>query len=88
MAARSPRDSYHWQQLRKRMVAAATVCAECGWPLWKDAPPRSPLSPSVDHIVPLSLGGEPFAVSNLRVLHYKCNSSLGARLPRRRRPKW
>jgi hypothetical protein len=88
--SQDPRRTYRWQQLRDRLVRNATTCAICGYPL-QDAPPRSRYSPSVDHIVPVALGGAPFALDNLRVIHYGCNSIRGNRQPklrrrRRRRP--
>jgi hypothetical protein len=74
--------------LAKRLIADAHVCAICGHPLVPDAPPRSRWSSSVDHIMPLELGGSPFDEHNLRVTHLGCNSSAGAaignRSPKRR----
>jgi 5-methylcytosine-specific restriction endonuclease McrA len=40
--------------------------------------PRHPLAPSVDHVVPLSRGGEPLDLDNARPAHYGCNASKGA----------
>lgn len=37
--------------------------------------PRHPLGPSVDHIVPLELGGHPTDRANLRPAHYGCNAA-------------
>ena len=45
----------------------------------RDLPWPDPLSPSIDHIVPLSLGGTDVAV-NKRASHLICNISRGARL--------
>jgi 5-methylcytosine-specific restriction endonuclease McrA len=89
-----PRDSYRWKTLRRRLVRSAEVCAICGRLLDRTAPARSRWSPSVDHIVPLHLGGAPFDPSNLRVTHFGCNSSRGVgRRPARavtvaRRAQW
>lgn len=72
--AGDPRGTYRWKLMRRRLIAEATHCAICGRLLVKDAPPRSSLSPSVDHIVAISRGGEPFKASNLRIVHYSCNA--------------
>ena len=82
------RSGWAWQQVRKRVLDGATVCALCGLELDFSAPPRSPKSPSVDHIVPLSwmrhldgptqtrLATDP---ANLRATHLGCNSERGNR---------
>jgi hypothetical protein len=56
--------------------AGVTHCTKCGLPFIFGVP-RHPRSPSVDHIIPLSLGGDPFAPSNLRPVCYGCNSKGG-----------
>lgn len=62
-----------------RLKAEGTgICALCGTTIWMDAPPRSPLSWTADHIVPYSRGGT-HDIENLREAHYKCNSSRGNR---------
>jgi 5-methylcytosine-specific restriction endonuclease McrA len=81
------RDTYAWKKARKTALLGATHCQICWEPLDFDAPPRSRWSPSVDHIVALALGGAPFAQSNLRVVHAFCNSSAGATLGNRMRPR-
>jgi 5-methylcytosine-specific restriction endonuclease McrA len=86
---RDPRHSYEYQQLAKRLCRSASECAICGRVLLHDAPPRSPWSPSLDHLMPVAFGGTN-ALENLRVVHVSCNSRRGARQPRlrrRRRPR-
>lgn len=57
-------------------------CALCG--LWVDRRRNhpDPMSPSVDHVVPLALGG-PHIMSNVQLAHLHCNIEKGAggRLP-------
>lgn len=81
-----PRDTGRWKGIRKRMVAAATSCAICGYALDHRGPARSRWRPSVDHILPIAHGGEPYAASNLRVVHHGCNSRAGAQVRRPRPP--
>ena len=54
------------------------TCQLCATPLDMGAPPRSPLSPSVDHIVPVSRGGV-HSYENVQAAHLTCNLSKGAR---------
>jgi len=54
------------------------MCQLCGQPVRSDAKFPHPLSPSADHIVPLSLGG-PHAAENLQLTHLVCNIRKGNR---------
>jgi 5-methylcytosine-specific restriction endonuclease McrA len=76
----------YWRA-RQKVLASAKHCALCGEPLDFDAPPRSPRSPSVDHIIPLAVLRQyppaerrrlSISSENLRAAHYGCNSSRGA----------
>jgi len=79
---------YAYEKARKRVLDGAQVCAICGRPLDRDAPPRSRWSPSADHLLPVSrtigmddatrraLACDP---QNLRAVHLGCNSRRGAR---------
>lgn len=52
-------------------------CAFCSQPINPDAPHLDPGELTIDHIVPLSQGGEPFALSNLAPAHRHCNRQAG-----------
>jgi 5-methylcytosine-specific restriction endonuclease McrA len=87
MARTHGRKGRPWVRISRQVIAHAiehgTPCPRCGKPLdpagtW---PPRHPLSPSVDHRVPLSVDpSRAHDPSNLRAMHYGCNASRGARL--------
>lgn len=55
----------------------AWTCGLCEEPVARDAPYPDPWSPSLDHIVPASLGGSDDP-SNLRLAHLRCNLVRGA----------
>ena len=74
---RDPRDTYRWRQLRKQVLRNASHCEICGREIDFAARPCSRWSPSVDHRVALALGGEPYALANLRATHFGCNASRG-----------
>ena len=100
MAHRIGRNGYAWTNVRKQVLKGATICHLCGGELDFDAPHRSPTSPSVDHILPVSalrgydrMTQERMATdpTNLRPCHYGCNSRRGNRAPkpaRRASQRW
>lgn len=59
------------------------LCELCGGPIDFEAPPRSRRAPSVDHIVPLHMGGDPLPpLEELRLAHFGCNARRGNRTMR------
>lgn len=70
-----------WANARKRAIAALdAMCAICHTPIDMEAPPFTPLSVEVDHIVPRSRGGALYALENLQLTHTKCNRKKGAKM--------
>lgn len=76
-----------WRKVRARVLEGAQVCHLCGGALDFDAPARSPLAPSVDHVFPVramrGLDADTFDhlrlnLDSLRPSHYGCNASRGA----------
>ena len=57
----------------------ATVCALCGMPLDKSLKYPHPLSISIDHIIPVALGGTS-TIDNLQATHLICNKEKGKKL--------
>lgn len=75
-----------WQAARAKALRGATTCHICLRPLDRDAytgqfiyKGRHPLAPSVDHVIPVSRGGDPYDPANLRPCHYGCNARRGNR---------
>jgi 5-methylcytosine-specific restriction endonuclease McrA len=90
--ATNPRyaNGHRRRQLRARVLATETYCGweRCEWPdepIDKALPPDHPLAPEVDEIIPVSMGGDPLARSNVRLLHRICNQRRGngTRTPKR-----
>jgi hypothetical protein len=85
-----PRHTVEWQRIRRRVVAAARAanlpCAKCGRPIDYSASGRTQYGPSVDHQFALAIYGAGVALeeSLLRIMHTKCNASLGGKLGRAR----
>ncbi|KNX39497.1 hypothetical protein VV01_14575 [Luteipulveratus halotolerans] len=53
-------------------------CGLCGRRVAMDLVWPHPMSPSLDHVVPLSEGGD-HAPANVQLAHLRCNVSKGAR---------
>ena len=75
----------YWR-LRAAVLKPGAVCWLCGRGIRFDLPPRTPWSPSLDHVRPLSKGGDPLAIENARPAHLCCNASRGNRPPVFTRP--
>jgi 5-methylcytosine-specific restriction endonuclease McrA len=95
MARTHGRKGRPWQRIRRAVIGLTltrgTPCPRCHRALDPDGtwPDRHPLSLSVDHIVPLSIAPQrAHDMSNLRVMHYGCNSSRGDGTSERIRRDW
>lgn len=62
-----------YEKNRKRVLATQEVCGICGKPVDKSLKFPHPLSPTVDHIIPISKGGHPSEMDNLQLAHMCCN---------------
>lgn len=58
---------------KKKIYATQTVCGICGRPVDFSLKYPHPLSPCVDHIIPIAKGGHPSDLSNLQLAHWCCN---------------
>ncbi|MDR1033357.1 MAG: HNH endonuclease, partial [Bifidobacteriaceae bacterium] len=67
-------------RLRNRVLSVYDVCALCGTPVDKQLHTPHPYSPEVDEIIPVSLGGSPFEMSNLQLTHRHCNRQKSNKL--------
>lgn len=62
------------------ILKTQTVCGICGQPVDKTRKYPDPLSPCVDHIIPIARGGHPSAIENLQLAHWKCNREKSDKL--------
>ena len=58
---------------KKIILATQSVCAICGQPVDKSIKYPDPMSPTVDHIIPIAKNGDPVALDNLQLAHRYCN---------------
>lgn len=65
---------------RQVVLKTQTVCGICGTPVDFSYRAPHPLSPTVDHIIPVNKGGHPFALENLQLAHRWCNRAKSDKL--------
>lgn len=65
---------------KKRILKTQSVCGICGQPVDKTLKPPHPLSPVIDHIIPISKGGHPSDLKNLQLAHWQCNRAKSDKL--------
>ena len=58
---------------KKKIYATQRVCGICGKPVDFGFKFPHPLSPTIDHIIPVAKGGHPSDISNLQLAHFTCN---------------
>lgn len=63
-----------YQYNRKRILQIQDVCSICGKPVDKKLKYPHPLSPVIDHIIPVAKGGHPSDIKNLALAHNQCNN--------------
>ena len=70
---RTPGNRGAFEKARAQILKTQTHCGICGKPVDFSYRAPHPLSPTVDHIIPVSLGGHPSDPDNLQLAHRCCN---------------
>ena len=70
---------------KKKILATQNICGICGKPVDKAMRYPHPLSPCIDHIIPVAKGGHPSDLENLQLAHWTCNRQKSDKLFKRRR---
>lgn len=76
-----------WRRLQAQVYATETHCHLCGEWVDPTLPKNHRRARSVDHLIPLSLGGPPLDRDNARLAHIGCNSRRGNGTTTMRRPR-
>ncbi len=87
--SRPDHDGAHRRQFdinKKRIYASQELCGICGQPVDKSLKFPHPLAPTIDHIIPVSLGGHPSAINNLQLAHWYCNRQKSNKLIKENTP--
>lgn len=77
---RLPGNRGAFEAARKKILATQTVCGICGKPVDFSYKYPHPLSPVVDHIIPVAKNGHPSDISNLQLAHRCCNRQKADKL--------
>jgi len=77
---RGPGHRAQFEKNKKRIFATQSVCAICGEPVDFNLKYPHPLSPTIDHIIPLAKGGHPSDIDNLQLAHRCCNRQKSDKL--------
>lgn len=83
---RSPKTRGAFEKARAQILKTQTHCGICGKPVDFSYTYPHPLSPTVDHIIPVSKGGHPTDLDNLQLAHRCCNRAKSDRLTTPRDP--
>lgn len=69
-----------FEKNKKRIYQTQDVCGICGKPVDKSLKYPHPLSPCIDHIIPIAKGGHPSDIDNLQLAHWTCNRQKSDKL--------
>ena len=76
---RTPGNRGAYEKARTQILKTQTHCGICGKPVDFSYKTPHPLSPTVDHIIPVSAGGHPSDLDNLQLAHRCCNQAKAAK---------
>lgn len=80
---RPDREGAHRQLYEKNkqvIYKTEDICWICGQPVDKSLKSPDPMSKTIDHRIPVSKGGHPSDLDNLRLAHRKCNREKSDKL--------
>lgn len=89
--AGNPRNGRPYRRLVAAQKALGLPCWICGHNIDYELDARHPLSFTLDHLQPLSKGGNRLDPANARSAHRRCNSARGNRTtpaPQRASRRW
>lgn len=69
-----------FERAKKKIYASQNVCGICGKPVDFGCKYPHPLSPCIDHIIPIAKGGHPSDLDNLQLAHWTCNRQKSDKL--------
>lgn len=69
-----------FERNKRKIMASETICGICGQPVDKKLKYPHPMSPCIDHIIPIDRSGHPSDISNLQLAHWKCNRAKANKL--------
>ena len=88
MRNRPDKDGTHrgaFERNKKKIFATQSVCGICGKPVDFTLKYPHPLSPCIDHIIPIARNGHPSDIDNLQLAHWTCNRQKSDKLVEERK---
>lgn len=73
-----------FEKNKKRIFATQKLCGICGKEVDLSLRYPHPLSPCIDHIIPITKGGHPSDIDNLQLAHWTCNRQKSDKLIERK----
>lgn len=87
MRNRPDKDGSHrgaFERNKKKIFATQNMCGICGKQVDFALKYPHPLSPCIDHIIPIVKGGHPSDIDNLQLAHWTCNRQKSDKLMERK----
>lgn len=69
-----------FEKNKKILLKTQNTCGICGQPVDKSLRYPHPLSPVIDHIIPVNKNGHPSDIKNLQIAHWQCNRQKSDKL--------
>lgn len=69
-----------FEKNKKIILKTRNTCGICGLPVDKSLKYPHPLSPVIDHIIPINRNGHPSDINNLQLAHWQCNRQKSDKL--------
>lgn len=69
-----------FEKNKKRILKTQNICGICGKPVDTKLKYPHPLSPVIDHVIPINKGGHPSDIENLQLAHWTCNREKSDKL--------
>lgn len=73
-----------FEKNKKKILQTQKVCGICGKEVDFSVKYPHPLSPCIDHIIPIAKGGHPSDITNLQLAHWTCNRQKSDKLIERK----
>src|SRR5690625_4620325 len=70
----------NYERNRQRILKTQNTCGICGHPVDLSLKSPHPMSPTIDHIIPIAKGGHPSDIDNLQLAHWTCNRQKSAKI--------
>ncbi len=69
-----------FEKNKKKIFATQKICGICGKQVEFSFKYPHPLSPCIDHIIPVAKGGHPSDLDNMQLTHWTCNRQKSDKL--------